>query len=465
MSIHALSIAMTTALSDALLRHLDKGPHQEDLTFAVWRPSRGANRETAVLHRLLLPEPDDRILDGNVSFTADYAFRAMSQLEAGEGLALIHGHLGPGWQGMSEDDIVAERDRLAGAAFGRTGLPVVGLTAGTDGSWSGREWIRTAARTYERLWATSVRVVGRRIRLTYHPGLMRPPSSGERQVATISVWGEKHQADLARCRVGIVGLGSVGSLVAECLARVGVSHFVLIDPDRIEARNLDRTAGALREDATDSTAKVEVAERNIRNTATGEALDINAVAGSLLTPVGLAAALDCDVLFSCVDRPWPRHLLNAIAYAHLIPVVDGGIFTLTAEDEFVHADWSIHTVGPERACLVCLGAIDPGDVALDIDGKLDAPDYIQNLGQTGTRLLSRRNVFPFSMSVAAHEVLQFVGSITGLDGVGGIGPQRYRGYPGAMEVRPQQNCTDGCSYFDLTGTAADLSGSLNPTAS
>ena len=34
---------------------------------------------------------------------------------------------------MSEDDVVAERDRLAGAAFGRTGLPVVGLTRGTTG--------------------------------------------------------------------------------------------------------------------------------------------------------------------------------------------------------------------------------------------------------------------------------------------------------------------------------------------
>src|SRR5207248_3793166 len=96
---------------------------------------------------------------------------------------------------------------------GKTDLPVVGLTRGTDGAWSGRIWLRDAPRSYVRRWARTVRVVGKRLRITFHPD-DRPPPITDSQVATLSVWGQRAQADLVRSRVGIVGLGSVGSLVA-----------------------------------------------------------------------------------------------------------------------------------------------------------------------------------------------------------------------------------------------------------
>ena len=85
------------------------------------------------------------------------------------------------------------------------------------------------------------------------------------------------------------------------------------------------------------------------------------------------------MIFSCVDRPWPRHVLNAMAYNDLITVIDGGIYALVDGDRFVHANWRIHTVGPGRGCLICIKALDRDDVSLDIAGKLDDPDYIKNL--------------------------------------------------------------------------------------
>src|SRR5579863_277334 len=311
-----LSIAMTEALDDQLRVHLDKGSHQEDLTFALWRPSKGHTRLTAVLHQLVLPEPGDRTLHGNVAFTPDYVQRVLQLADHGFGIALLHSHLGPGWQGMSNDDVIAERDRLASAVAGSTGLPLVGLTRGTDGSWSGRFWMRGSRNTYIRHWASSVRVVGRELRMTYHPALMPTPSPLASQVATISVWGEEKQADLVRARVGIVGLGSVGSIVAEGLSRMGIRWLSLIDHDSIEARNLDRTLGATGEDAVMRTPKVSVSERLIQITHTADQFTVEAYHGSLLEKEGLQRALDCDVLFSCVDRPLPRHVLNALAYAH-----------------------------------------------------------------------------------------------------------------------------------------------------
>src|SRR5205807_6226578 len=172
-----LSVAMTGELDRALGRHLDKGRHQEDLTFAYWKPSRGATRYTGVLQRLNLPKNGERILQGNVAFTSEYLTRVLAERPVDCGVALLHSHLGPGWQDMSEDDIVAERDRLAGLVASTSGLPVLGLTRGTDGTWSARFWFRSGRHRYERCWASTVRSVGRHLRITYHPQLRRRSST------------------------------------------------------------------------------------------------------------------------------------------------------------------------------------------------------------------------------------------------------------------------------------------------
>lgn len=457
-----LSIAMTETLDDQLRMHLDKGPDQEDLTFALWRPSWGRTRLTAILQRLILPEPGDRMLHGNVAFTPDYIQRVLQLADDGCGIALLHSHLGPGWQGISHDDIVAERDRLAAAVAGRTGLPLIGLTRGTDGAWSGRFWFRQSPATYVRRGATSIRVVGKQQRITYHPELLPPPTSSESQVATVSVWGEEKQADLARVRVGIIGLGSVGSIVAEALSRVGMTWISLIDHDCVEMRNLDRTLGATRDDAVHKTPKVTVAERLIQATHTAEDLHVESYHGSLLQPEGLQRALDCDVLFSCVDRPLPRHLLNALAYTHLIPVVDGGILAKMVNGRLLHADWRVHTVGPGRPCMLCLGALRLVEVSLDRAGLLDDPAYIEGLGPEFYPVLSRQNVFPFSLNVASLEMLQFIGLVTGQSRIGGIGAQIYHCYPGSTELIDRQACMQGCEYEALTASAQDLSGNFQP---
>ncbi|MDB4954683.1 MAG: ThiF family adenylyltransferase [Myxococcales bacterium] len=449
-----LSVALTSELDDRLVGHLDKGPHQEDLTFAYWKPSRGGTRYTAIISQLNLPTEGERILQGNVAFTEPYLARVLAEQPPGCGIALLHSHLGPGWQGMSDDDVVAEKDRLAGVVASTSGLPLLGLTWGTDGTWSARFWLRAGRHQYERRWVTSVRSVGRRLAMSFHPKLRPASAPSDAQVATVSVWGERSQQDLARTHVGIVGNGSVGSIIAEALSRTGIERVTLIDADKIEARNLDRTLGAVRADADARTPKVEVSKRLIDQTHTSVDFEARAVPHSLLDETGMAAALDCDMLMCCVDRPWPRHVLNVIAYSHLIPVVDGGILARVSESgRLLHVDWRIHTVGPGRACLYCIDAIRRSDVALDRDGKLDDPDYVKGLSAADRERYGRRNVFAFSLSVASHQVLQLVGLVTGNARIGGNGAQTYHAFPGVMDVEANPTCHEDCDIASLTAIA------------
>lgn len=449
------SVAFTEDIDSELSYHF-RNHDEEDLTFGLWVPSQGSKRFTAIIQKIIFPNDGDRNIHGNASFNAQYVHRILKTASNNFGIVFIHSHLGPGWQPMSNDDVKAEHDVLSGPVAGMTNLPLLGMTRGTDGSWSARFWLKKGVKNYERIWADSVRVVGKRLRITHHPNITHDLKDNESQVATRSVWGKQNQILIANTHVGIVGLGSVGSIVAECLSRIGVSKITLIDPQNIETRNLDRTLGATIEDVKNKISKVRISKRLINTTHTSESFYINSLEKNVVSEEGIKMALDCDVLFSCVDRPWPRHTLNALSYSHLIPVIDGGIIAKTKNDLPLHVDWRIHTVGPGKKCLVCLEALKRGEISLDRDGKLDDQEYIQSLDEEFSHLTSRQNVFAFSMSLAAHEVLQFTGLVTGLTRIGGMGPQFYHAFPGRMDVKELEKCDPDCEYDKLTASATDL---------
>lgn len=441
------SVAIPQAVDEALRQHLLRPDGQEDLCFALWTPSAGDRRQTALLHSPILPLPGDHQVHGNASFNPQYFERAVAfAATEGCGLAFLHSHPGPGWQDMSDDDIVAERDKLAAATGGLTGLPLVGLTLGTDGSWSARFWQRTGRKRYERRWCESVRVAGEALGLTFCDEVVPPPVFRELFRRTATVWGEANHEKLARVRVGIVGLGSVGSIVAEALARMGLQRFVLIDFDDVQPHNLDRLQYATESDV--GRLKVEVAALRMRAIATASAVDVLPVPYSIAEEPGYRAALDCDVLFSCVDRPRARHILNHFAYSHLIPVIDGGIEVRFKRGRFSGVDWQLQTAAPGRPCLECLGAYNVDDVSVEEAGMLDEPSYLKGLPDEH-RYKRNENVFPFSANLASLEVLQFVALATSIAKMPNIGVQRYRYIPGILEVSTEATCAETCETLKL----------------
>jgi molybdopterin/thiamine biosynthesis adenylyltransferase len=443
------SVAFTESINAGLLGHLIRDDGQEDLCFALWNPSYGAARSTALISEVVLPVAGDRQCHGNVSFNAQYFERVCQlALDKGYGIAFLHSHPGPGWQDMSRDDVIAET-RIAGTVYGLTDLPLVGLTLGIDGTWSARFWLHEDGKKFTRNWTRSVRVIGEQLQVDFAPRLVPIPVYAEMFKRTIAVWGKANHAKLARLKIGIVGLGSVGSFISETLARSGFENIVLIDFDEVQEHNLDRLVTATRSDL--GKLKVKLAKRRMEAIGTSKAIDVRAVPYSVAEKPGYLAALDCDVLFSCVDRPRARQILNHFAYAHLIPVIDGGIAVRFKEKKFAGVDWQLQTVGPGRPCLECLGAFLPADVSTEIAGMLDDPSYLKGLDDDH-HLKRNENIFGFSENLASLEFFQLLALVTGLGGISDFGVQRFRYLPGVLDIINRVSCERECHCERLTAT-------------
>ena len=442
------SVAISESLQNVFKNHLIRGDGQEDLCFALFNLSTGHGRITALITEIILPVKGDRNVHGNVSFNADYFDRVSSiALKKGCGICFLHSHPSTGWQSMSNDDVKAE-EMLAPRVKSVTGMPLVGMTIGDDEAWSARFWIKEASRLYNCYFCESVRVIGTGLKLTYYDKLSPWPTFGEAFLRTISSWGDQKQADIARLKIGIIGCGSVGSVVAEALLKTGVQNIVLIDFDTIEVKNLDRLQGI--GPASVGKAKVFEIRQHLMQIAVDKQVMITALPYSIVEDEGFKNALDCDVLFSCVDRPWPRFILNCIAYAHMIPVIDGGIDTNPNKkvNNIDQARWKVHTAGPERRCLRCLGQFTEEDVALEQSGLLEDPIYIKSLPKE--HFIHRgENVFAFSLGLAAMEIHQFL-SISLKPRGQYYGPKEYNFNSGTIDSDFDFTCKVGCDYEKMT---------------
>lgn len=414
------SVAMTQSVHDRLKTHLLRSDGQEDVCLATYTVSTGATRITRVLHDVHLPTNGDRQVHGNATIHGSYVLRiAVLAAQRGHGVAILHSHPGGrGWQPLSGPDADAETS-YAGMVEQVTGLPLVGLTLAGDSTWSARTWANG-----EPDWAASVRRVGTALTVSWNDQLVPPARSEASQVRTISAWGDSLHRDITRLRILVVGAGSVGLDVVQRLAATGIVQIGVMDFDRVHEVNRDRMVGATRRDARLRRRKVDVAARLARLAATSDGFSARRHHTSICSPKGLAAALDYDVIFSCVDRPWPRAVLNSIAYADLIPVIDGGIAIDTFEKGGMRSSTRrTQVAAPGVACLACSGQINMQDVTLEMSGDLDDPEYIKRAGRVSVS--GRPNVAALCAGVSASQLELFVSLVARPAGRGVPNPLRF----------------------------------------
>lgn len=299
-----------------------------------------------------------------LQFGQEYHHRALERArELGGGLMRVHTH--PGSVRASAIDMrSAERvfdqdvDRLP------PGAPLVDAITNEDGQWSTRvyefgpdEVLVTPV--------TAVRLVGpkfQKLETTdspLGPAGARGEIDAEEQDSTIQAWGVGGQEVVAGLRVGLVGCGGVGSLLAEGLARLGIGEMVFVDFDRLKPANQNRAGGAKDIDVEQRRLKTLVAEREARAAATAPDFDTTVVDGSVVEDDPEYAAvpelLDCDLIVEAVDAARPRLVLDHIAGAHCIPVISGGSRLYTKDSGMLthEAKIEVSATGPSWPCFEC----------------------------------------------------------------------------------------------------------------
>jgi hypothetical protein len=229
----------------------------------------------------------------------------------------IHSHPG-GWPEFSSVDDDADRD-LFPSIFSwtedeRPHASAIMLP-------EGRILARTVSPQGDFLPLDSVSVAGEDLRFWYpgdHLGLV--PGFALRHA---QAFGTGTTAMLRRLSVAVVGCSGTGGPVIEMLARLGVGELVLVDPDRVEEKNLNRIPNTFARDATQRRSKVEVLAAAVR--AMGLGTCVVPLAKNLFDPAVATRVAECDILIGCMDSVDGRDLLNRIATFYLLPYIDVGV--------------------------------------------------------------------------------------------------------------------------------------------
>jgi len=150
-------------------------------------------------------------------------------------------------------------------------------------------------------------------------------SNQEHELRNIQAFGEGTVNTLSKMKIAVVGCSGTGSPVIEQLVRLGVGELLIIDPDIIEKKNLNRILNSTYEHAIKKRKKVDV----LKDAAvkTGFNTVITPIAEDIYSDVAIIKLIaDCDFIFGCLDSIDARHLLNQIATFYLIPYIDIGVY-------------------------------------------------------------------------------------------------------------------------------------------
>jgi molybdopterin-synthase adenylyltransferase len=147
----------------------------------------------------------------------------------------------------------------------------------------------------------------------------------------------------------IVGVGGLGSWVAELLARGGLGRLVIADADRVDMTNIHRQGLYDQSDAAAGEPKVLAATRRlaaINSQVVVQPHQLRVDAGNLAELAG-----DTDLIIDGTDNFHTRFIINDYSVKHSLPWIFAGVVSAEAQ--------MMPVIPPATACLRCVLADPP----------------------------------------------------------------------------------------------------------
>lgn len=310
-----------TGEQHALLKaHLYPGDGNE-ATAVILCGRRAGDSRHCLSAKLVIPVPYDQCstrTPTRVTWSTDVLMPYLTEA-ARRGLAVvkIHSHPG-GLEEFSKWDDASDCDLFA-SIYGwmNDEHPHASAIMLPDARVFGR--IVTPAGDFKPL--SMVSIVGDDLQFWFPPDKVTRVREFARRHA--QAFGAGTAAILSRLTVAVIGGSGTGSPVIEQLARLGVRRLILVDPDRVEEKNLNRILNTTMDDAQSGESKVEVLARAIRRMGLGT--EVVTFARNLFDPEVVRAVAEADIVFGCMDSVDGRFLLNKLATFYVLPYFDVGV--------------------------------------------------------------------------------------------------------------------------------------------
>lgn len=396
------TLTMTQRVHRKLSQHLFPGDNKEAAAVLVCTSVPGGRKRLLAQHVIPVPyEACTRREEDSLNWPSEYIEQGVDLAERQKGtIILVHSHPNSSPEFSLIDDcsdqeiipcIFAACGSFHGSAVMLPNGFIFGRIYTEEMKVSSIDLVSVVGTDLQFFWASDRARVGR-----------RPMSLSSAMTE-----------ELAHLSVCVIGVSGTGSIVAEQVCRLGFGRVILIDFDKVEAKNLNRILNTVKKDADEELPKVTVfSNRANQYRAEPYTISINA---NLLSRKAIFAAAEADVLFSCVDKLRARSIADLMAQAFLLPLFDVGvgISTRRAENEELAVDevtGRIDYVHPDGSSLFTRGVYSAANLQAEALFESD-PDahadqvrrgYIDDVPEQAPAVIS------LNMRAASTCVMEFI---------------------------------------------------------